>query len=533
MSNDSAQWDYIVVGAGSSGCVVASRLSENPRNRVLLLEAGGSDGSPIFHVPLLAPLLAVGSKKTDWCYQTEADPSRCGRADSWPRGKVLGGSSSINGMVHATGNRGDYDSWAQLGNEGWSYDDVLPYFRKAESNVLGPSSHHGADGPLSVETLRGPHRLSRVFLTACAEAGIPPNRDYNGARQEGAAIAQVTQRRGRRHSAAQAYLRPAIRRQNLKVVTGAHVLRILFDGKRAVGIEYRHNAAVRRANLGGELILSAGAINSPQILMLSGVGPAAHLREMGIEVVNDLPGVGENLQEHMGVSVQATVNVSTLNVEMTPLRAAAHGLKWLLFREGALCAGFEAVAFARVMNGSEYPDVQFHFGALGTKLTDAGFVLYDEPTITIHANATRPRSRGRILLASRDPHRAPLIQVNMMSDPADMWIVREGGRLARRILETRAFAPFIISESAPGRDIQTDDEWERFIRETAAPEYHPVGTCGMGREKGAVADQCLRVHGADGLRVVDASIMPTLPSANTNAACIMIGEKAADMLMSD
>ncbi len=526
------EWDYIIVGAGSSGCVLANRLSKNPQNKVLLLEAGGSDAGPLFQIPVLGTVASLGNPKRDWCYETLADPHRHGRRESCPRGKLLGGSSSINGMFHVRGNRGDYDHWAQLGNAGWGFDEVLPYFRKTENNTLAPSDYYGGEGPMSVEFLRAPHELSLAFIQACAQQGIPENPDYNGAEQEGASIAQVNQKKGRRHSASQAFLKPAAQRKNLKVVTHAHVTCLLFADKRVVGVEFTVKGKQQSERVKHEVVLSAGAINSPHILMLSGIGPAEHICAKGVALVHDIPGVGQALQDHPAVSISAQVRVDTLNTTMNPWGMFKSGLNWLVSRQGYMLAAHQAVAFVRTHDSELYPDVQLHFGPFGGEMTANGFELNDQSTMTILANVCRPRSRGTVTLDNSDPYCAPIISPNMLSDPYDVETLITGGKLARRLLSTDAFAPYVVSELGPGVGVQDDADWESFVRHTAVSEYHPVGTCKMGSDVMAVVDEQLYVRGIKGLRVADASIMPCLPSGNTNAACMMIGEKAADLILS-
>ena len=527
-------WDYIIVGAGSAGCVLANRLSADPAAKVLLIEAGGSDSSPILKAPAATELWGIGNPRFDWRFLTEPDPSRNGRVDLWPRGKVLGGSSSINGMVYLRGQRDDFDHWAQLGNRGWSFDDVLPYFRKSECNARGESAYHRGDGPMSVSDVRTPHRLTRLFVESAVAAGMPFNPDLNGASQEGVGYFQVTQKRGRRESTATAFLHPVRRRANLKVATRAQVARVLFEGRRAAAVEMRHRGRQRVERAAREIVLSAGSLGSPPLLMHSGVGPAGHLSEHGINIVADSPGVGENLQNHVAVYVTFEVDLPTLNNERGPLKMLRHGLDWLLFGNGPVTTpGGQATAFVRTREGLAVPDAQVQFTPVGYRPTLEKFILFDESVVTAVAYVNRPHSRGRLRLKSRDPLAPPAIHPNLLGDRADVEALAAAARTARRIFQTEPLARHVVRELAPGADTLDNDQWEAFLRREAAACFHPVGTCRMGRDDRAVVDDRLRVRGVEGLRVADASIMPTLVSGNTNAASIMIGEKAADLILGD
>lgn len=516
-------YDYILVGAGSAGCVLANRLSEDPGLRVLLLEAGGPDDKREIAVP--AAFSKLFKTPYDWAYETEPEPHLDGRRLYWPRGRTLGGSSSINAMIYIRGAHADYDTWRDLGNPGWSYADVLPYFKRAENQRRGPSDHHAVGGPLDVSDLRYVNPLSRAFVEAGVALGWPRTDDFNGASQEGVGIYQVTQRRGQRHSAAAAYLRPAGGRPNLTVWTGAQATRVLFDGTRATGIEFTRGGATERAEAAREVILCGGTVNSPQLLLLSGVGPADTLRAQGIPVIADLPGVGENLQDHalIGVAYACTQPITLMTAER-----ADNLLEYLLFRRGKLSSNIaEAGAFVKLDPAAPAPELQYHFAP--AFYMDHGFTRPDGHGFSLGPTVLRPKSRGRIALRSRDPLAPPAIHGNYLADDSDLRLLIEGIRLSRRIVRAHPFDPYRGLEYL-GPQGDDDAAITAYIRERLETLYHPVGTCKMGTDPLAVVDPELRVRGVDGLRVVDASIMPTIISGNTNAPTIMIAEKAADLL---
>ncbi len=527
------QVDYIVVGGGSAGCVLAARLSEDRSLSVALIEAGPADRSVLIHCPAGLAALAKNGQ-ANWAFETAPQPGLNGRRGYQPRGKVLGGSSSVNAMIYARGHRADYDHWAAQGNPGWGWDQVLPYFRRSEHNERGADAFHGSGGPLNVMDLRSPNRFGPLFVQAAVQAGYPANPDFNGAEQEGVGTYQVTHRNGERFSAAKAYLTPNLSRSNLQVITGAHTTRILLEGRRAVGVEYRQDGQLRQLRAGREVLLCAGALMSPQLLMLSGIGPAAHLQQHGVPVLHDLPGVGRQLHDHVDVVqvVDAPQLKDLFGLSLTGIARVIKGVhQWRSSRSGMLTTNFaEAGGFIKSDAGEPLPDLQLHF-VIG-KLVDHGRKTVFGHGYSCHVCLLRPLSRGSVQLANGDPFGAPVIDPNFLAEPDDLRRLVAGFKIMRGILAQPALAEFGGRELATSAAARSDAEIEQFIRGHADTIYHPVGSCRMGSGPLDVVDARLRVHGIAGLRVVDASIMPRIVGGNTNAPTIMIAEKAADMIRS-
>jgi choline dehydrogenase len=533
----SETYDYIVVGAGSAGCVLAARLSEDPGTRVLLLEAGPPDRSLWIHLPI-GYGKTMWSESVNWCFHTDPDPNMNGRRIYWPRGKTLGGSSSINGLIYIRGQREDYDAWAAQGNPGWGFDDVLPYFVRSETNQRGASEYHGGDGPLKVSDIGARHELIEAFIAGAGQCGVPRTEDFNGARQEGAGYYQLTTWKGWRCSTAKAYLKPARGRPNLRVETGARATGLRFDGedRRVVGVDYLQGGQKKSATARAEVLLAAGAIQSPQLLQLSGIGPAALLQQHGVAVRHALPGVGENLQDHLQIRLiyDCTKPITTndqLNSWLGQLRI---GLQFVLARSGPLAVGInQGGCFMRALPEAASPDIQFHVATLSADM--AGGKVHPFSGFTMSVCQLRPESRGHVRIRSADPLETPSMQPNYLSTELDRRTAVAGIRAARAIAAAPAMAPYVKREVKPGPQDADDDALLEFCRNHGATIFHPSGTCAMGPDpaRGAVVDARLRVHGVQGLRVIDCSAMPTLVSGNTNAPAVMMAEKAVDMIRED
>ncbi len=525
-------YDYIVVGAGSAGAVVANRLSANARNKVLLLEAGPA-GHPWSRIPVgYAKLLK--NPAANWLYNAEPEANTNGRALPVPRGRLLGGSSAINGMAFVRGQAQDFDTWAQMGNQGWSYADVLPFFKRMERYDSGDDEFRGRDGPLRVTNPEPRDTLFATLIKAAGEAGIPHNPDYNGVRQDGIAMSQATIASGRRMSTARCYLDPIRDRKNLHIETGALAEALMLDGKRCTGVRYSVAGSPREARVSREIVVSGGTINSPQLLELSGIGQPGRLRDLGIDVRHELPGVGENLRDHYAPRTRWAIGARgiTFNDRGRGLGLVWQALRYAFSGKGLLGAvGAPIRAFVRSREGLEAPDVMLGWVPMLTEMGPKGPKISRQSGVTCYAHPMRPESRGHIHIASSDPRRPPAINFNFLSSPSDAEITVRAVRIARAVMTAPAMAPLLVSEIGPGATCTSDDEILDWVRQVAETTYHPVGTCKMGSDPMAVVDAQLRVHGIEGLRIADASIMPALTSGNTNAPSIMIGEKAADMVL--
>lgn len=528
------EFDFIVVGAGSAGCVLANRLSAGGHYSVLLVEAGGRDSSPWVHIPV-GYFKTMGNPATDWCYATEPDPGLNGRSIAWPRGKVLGGSSSINGLLYVRGQAQDFDHWRQLGNTGWAWSDVLPLFKRAESWEIGGSEMRGGDGPLSVSQTRLTRRIVDAWIDASVEAGYKRAEDYNGDDQEGVGYFQLTTRNGKRCSSAVAYLRPAMSRRNLSVFTDAQAERLIIEDGRVTGLTVLRGGESVLLRARREVVLSAGAIGSPQLLMVSGIGAPEKLNQHGIEVKRSLPGVGANLQDHLQIRPVFKCNVSTINTEINNIfKQALIGLHYLLLRRGPMTmAASLATGFLKTRPELETPDIQFHVQPFSADKPADGPHKFSAFTASVLQ--LRPESKGEILLRSPDIRVHPSIRPNYLATDTDCRTAVDGLKIARRIAKHEPLKSLITEEHAPGESVAEDDDEAllEWTRNTATTIYHPTGTCKMGTDDLAVVDPRLRVRGVDSLRIADASIMPTITSGNTNAPAIMIGEKASDLILED
>ncbi len=535
----SKTFDYIIIGAGSAGCVLANRLSADPGNRVLLLEAGGRDRNPLFRLPMLMGKL-FQSGVYNWHYHTEPEPHLNGRSLYWPRGKVLGGSSTINGMIYVRGNRHDYDRWSQMGLPGWSYDDVLPAFRRSEGHIQRNGDFHGSEGELTVCRARGSNPLHEIFINAGVEAGHPANDDFNGEGQEGFGRFDFTIKDGKRWSTSRAFLQPVLDRKNLTVETGALTKRIVVENERAVGVEYLQDGETKTAHADREIVVSAGTVNSPQVLLLSGIGPADEVAAHGITPVHDLPGVGKNLQDHVDcVMSWECAKPVTLYSDLRADKLAWSMVEGMMFGRGIVTTfPYEGGAFLKSDDRLEAPDIQLHFMPALEKTANLHFpnpfkrkdATESDHGFTMRVGPVNPESRGEITLRSANPSDAPRIQANYLQSDFDLRTMIAGIRMTREVIAQKSFDPYRGKELAPGPEAASDADLEAWLRETAMTTFHPVGTCKMGTDPNAVVDARLKVRGIEGLRVADASIMPIISSGNTNAPAIMIGEKAAEFM---
>jgi choline dehydrogenase len=525
-----AEFDVIVCGAGSAGCVMSGRLTENPNISLCAIEAGGRDRNPWIHIPMGFGKL-VPNPNVNWGYETEPEPGLGGRTIVWPRGKVLGGSGSINGLVFLRGAPTDYDGWAQLGAKGWSYQDVLPYFKRMEHSAEGPNQWHGSGGPMTVSQIKRPSTAAKAFVDACEKLQYPRNNDFNGERIDGIGFAPLNVHNGWRRSTAVGYLRPNLSRKNLTLMTRTHVRKILLEGKRAVGVEVEVDGKVKRLKARREIILSGGAINSPVLLMASGIGPTAELKALGIEVQHDLAGVGKNLQDHyQSAFVFKTHANDTLNeAVMSPLKSAKLALDWWFNGAGQLAVGAtEATLFCKSSPQEPVADLQYQCLNFSSNSLRDG--LHKWPGFTFIFSVCRPKSRGEISLRDREGRTPPKIQANYLTDPDDVRVMIAGYRIATQIAATEPFKSLVSEWVRPTPDVQSEAQIEDYVRKVGSTVYHPCGTCRMGEDDRAVVDSSLRVRGLEGLRVADASVMPAMPSPNIHPATIMVAEKGSDII---
>lgn len=531
--NATPSFDYIIVGAGSAGCVLASRLSENPKHRVLLIEAGPKDRTPWIHIPAGFSRMFL-NQKYNWGYMSAPEPGLDNRPIYSPRGKTLGGTSAINGMMYVRGHAADYDGWRQMGNDGWSYDDVLPYFMKSEDNSRGSDAFHGTGGEMGVSDQVEVHPISERFVEAAVNTGLPATDDFNGASQDGAGLTQVTVKDGVRESTARAFLRPARNRPNLEIWTEVLTHKVVLDGKRATGVEISRGGEQSVVQVRKEIILSAGTYNSPQLLQLSGISAGAHLQSLGLPVLHDLKGVGENMHDHLYVNtMHKTSRSQSVNDDIKGLGIVPHVLRYLINRKGLLTIPVsQACAFIRALPGADRPDLQIAFRPITFEVGPKGAQITDYPGVTASCCRLRPQSRGHVKITSADPKTPPEILHNYLVDPSDQQAALLGLKWMREAFGTSPLKELSEEEVVPGINRQSDDDLLAYARETSNPVYHPVGSCKMGQDDRAVVDEKLRVHGIDGLRVVDASIMPVISSGNTNGPTIMIAEKGADLIKS-
>ena len=525
-----AEYDFIIVGGGSSGCVLANRLSEDPNVKILLLEAGGKDNHPYIHMPVGFSKMTAGPRT--WGFNTVPQKHANNREIPYAQGKVLGGGSSINAEIFTRGHPDDYDRWAEEGAEGWAFQDIQKYFLRSEGNSVLSGDWHGTEGPLGVSNLQDPQEMTRAFVRSCQELGLPYNPDFNGAMQEGCGFYQLTVRNARRCSAAVAYLRPAMTRPNLTVLTRVQVNRILIENKRAVGVEYHSGGGVKQSYASSEILLTSGAIGTPKLMMLSGIGPAAHLSSVGIDCVHDLPGVGENLNDHFGIDIVAELNGHySLDKYQKPHWMLWAGAQYLLFKSGPVTSNVvEGGAFWYADQAQSKPDLQFHFLAGAGAEEGVPSVPAGSSGITLNSYTLRPKARGTVRLRSGNPADAPLVDPNYLGHPDDLKTSAEGVKISVEMFKQSSLQKYVRQMRFPDDSVKTQKQYEDYARQYGRTSYHPVGTCKIGVDDMAVVAPDLRVHGLDGLRICDSSVMPSLIGSNTNAPTIMIGEKAADLI---